>query len=410
MMDTATKNIFTFVAAFYILYVTMPLVGQSLALPPQYVPMIVTLLVVLISPKAFFNKQTVWLGFYLGVLVVYLLLEKPLTISGISEKKSNLFKLMMEMAFILPSFSIMCVYYRFQDKRLTQLLFYTAIVGLGSSFLYLFPLIIANSNILRIAMHAERYGLNPFFGAPRYSLMHAYVIIASPALLACLLHKNKSKKFFVCFFIMLSYMIFRSYITTSILLFIGILVAAFLRGSDSSSQLAIRGVLSAIVFVVFAAVGGLNILYDSSYGFFEGSYAQGKMDQLGAVLAGNTLEENSLNERIALHMISVRSFIENPLVGYPKIGGHSNMLDRLGGMGILCFFPYLMFLISIFKRCSHSLKNSPRTHFYYCLGVAVVFILLYEKGLFSYEGWAFYAVILPASAFYLSMKENSKLS
>ena len=132
MMDTATKNIFTFVAAFYILYVTMPLVGQSLALPPQYVPMIVTLLVVLISPKAFFNKQTVWLGFYLGVLVAYLLLEKPLTISGISEKKSNLFKLMMEMAFILPSFSIMCVYYRFQDKRLTQLLFYTAIVGLGS--------------------------------------------------------------------------------------------------------------------------------------------------------------------------------------------------------------------------------------------------------------------------------------
>ena len=102
------------------------------------------------------------------------------------------------------------------------------------------------------------------------------------------------------------------------------------------------------------------------------------------------------------------SFERNPIIGYPEIGNHSNILDRLGGMGLLCFVPYILFIISIWRSFIHRLKGAPQSTFYYNLGCIIVIILLYEKGLFSYEGWSFFAVILPISAIYLAQQEVCK--
>ena len=405
MKGSLSKKIFAAVAAFYLLYVTLPIFGQLLPLSIQYVSVFVTVAIILTCPKAFFNKPTLWLVVYFGVLSVYLLFGKTLTISSISDEKGNMFKMLMEMAFILPAFSIMCVVYYFKDKKLIRFLFYTVIAGLTTSFLYLIPLTIADPNILRSAMHAEDLDIY-VPGAPRYSLMHAYVIIAAPALYACMVQKGKSKYYFIAFFAMLTYMILRSYIATTIILFLGVLGAAFVKGTGAHSHTVMRVMLVAAVFIVFVGLGGLSSLYDSTYSFFEGSYAQGKMDQLGAVMSGRDVNDNSLSERQFLHTISWRCFLTNPITGYPKIGGHSNFLDRLGGMGLLCFIPYLMLLISIFQLFRNELINTPYTRYYYMIGVVIVFVLLYEKGLFSYEGWTFYSAVLPIASIYLSDYER----
>lgn len=407
MGKSISRWIFIFASVFYILYVTLPLVGQVLPLSIQYVSIVVIVVIVLFNLKVFNNRATIWLLIYLAVLTIYVLLGKSLTISSMSDEKGNLFKLFMEMAFILPSFAIMNVVNYYNDKRINKILFITAIIGLGISFLYLIPLTITNSNILRMAMKAEMYDMDSVLGAPRYSLMHAYIIIAAPALLACLLFNGKMKAYFIAFFAMLVYMILRSYIATTILLLLGVIAVAYLRGSGNRSDAVVRSITVAVILLVFVAAGGLQELYDTTSGFFEGSYAESKFEQLGMALSGDVSDENSLSERQNLHYISLRSFLANPIFGEPVIGGHSNFLDRLGGMGVVCFVPYLMLLISIWKIFRRKLRGSPRTTFYYNIGCIVVFILLYEKGIFSYEGWTFYAVILPVFALYLSKKENS---
>ena len=87
------------------------------------------------------------------------------------------------------------------------------------------------------------------------------------------------------------------------------------------------------------------------------------------------------------------------------MSGHSNILDRLGGLGLVGFIPYIMLLITIWKQNAKRLRHSSKSRFVLNTGYVTVFILLYEKGLFSYEGWAFYAVILPVAALYLSTRE-----
>ena len=285
MNNIIFKKIFTCISVFYILWVTFPLMGQGLHMPIQVACIIVSAVVILTCPKALMNKASIWLALYLAILCIYAYSGKNLTI-GIGDK-SNPVKILMEMAFILPAFSIISVCNYYNDKKIIKLLFYTSVIGLGASFLYLIPLTITNSNILRISMHAEELGIDPVMGAPRYTLMHAYVFFAAPALYACLVSKGKMKAFFIVFFTMLVYMILRSYITTTIILLLGILAAFYLRGSGSKAQLVERGIVMSVVLVILVASGGLNILYNSMSGFFEGSYAESKFLQLGDALSGN---------------------------------------------------------------------------------------------------------------------------
>lgn len=399
------RQIFLFISAFYLLYVTLPLVGQLLPVSVQYISILTTITFVLLYPKAFNNKQTFWLFLYFGVLVVYLILGKQLTISSIPTEKGNVFTFLMESAFILPSFAICCVNNYLRDEKLIKNLFYTAIMGLAISFVYLIPMTILNSNILRMAMRTEYYEIDAVLGAPRYSLMHAYVIIAPTLLFACIVNKGRKKTISIIFFVMLTYMIFRTYISTTILLYLGMIGIVYLKSSGNTSKFVFRSIIMCFL-LVFIMIGGAKILFDFSYDFFKGSYAQSKMDELGLLISGSEVGDNSLSSRENLYAISLRSFLDNPLIGHPKIGGHSNMLDRLGGMGLLCFIPYLMFVVSVWKSVDKQLFLYPRSRFYYRLGVLAVIILLSVKGLFSYEGWAFYAVILPVSALYLSQKER----
>ena len=408
MAKNISKDVFLYFSVFYILYVTLPLIRAVLPISTQFVSIIVTISVLLTNPKAFNSRSTIWLLLYLTILLLYALAGKALTISSISDDKGNFYKLFMEMAFILPSFAIMRVSSYLNDKRVNKVLYYSSVLGLFVSFLYLIPLTFMDTNILRLSMHAEEYGMDPVFGAPRYSLMHAYIVFTPMAILAFLLHKGKMRLFYIIFSGALAYMIIRSYIATTIILLLGVIVAAFLRGSGKRESQGLRFVVFCIVLLLFISLVGIKDLYDSISGYFEGSYAEIKVEQLGRALEGNDSGENELTKRQALHRISWMSFERNPIIGYPEIGNHSNILDRLGGMGLLCFVPYILFIISIWRSFIHRLKGAPQSTFYYNLGCIIVIILLYEKGLFSYEGWSFFAVILPISAIYLAQQEVCK--
>ena len=397
------KKFFTYISVFYILWVTFPLMGQVLHIPIQVACIIVSAVVILTCPKALMNKASIWLALYMAILCIYAFSDKEVTLC--IGNKNNIVKILMEMAFILPAFSTISVCNYYNDNKIIKILFYTSVIGLGVSFLYLIPITVINANILRMSMKADELGIDPVMGAPRYALMHAYVFFAPPALYACLVNKGKMKVFFIVFFAMLVYMILRCYITTTIIILLGVLAAFYLRGSGSKAQLIKRSFVMFIVLIALVASGGVNVLYESTSGFFEGSYAESKFLQLGDALRGNASEGNSLSERQDIHSLPIKSFIENPITGCPQVSGHSNILDRLGGLGLVGFIPYIMLLITIWKQNAKRLRHSSQSRFVLNTGCVIVFILLYEKGIFNYEGWAFYAVILPIAALYLSTRE-----
>jgi hypothetical protein len=128
---------------------------------------------------------------------------------------------------------------------------------------------------------------------------------------------------------------------------------------------------------------------------FEGTAAESKMVDFRTIfISGNITDSSNITGRSNLHGISLKAFADNIFVGSYPVGGHSNLLDRLGGLGLLGFIPYFMILTSQMKM-SLSFMNEKEEKMYYYLGLFASFTLLALKGLFGQEGWLFMMVLLP---------------
>lgn len=394
-----SKILFTAASVFYIVYVTLPIFSQLLSrfhVSIQLASIAVLVATLVACPKAFNSKSTLWLGAYIAVLALYVLIGKSLTISSISDEKGNVFKFLMEMAFILPSFALMSGWLYFKDQMITAILGLTVIASFGVSFLYLIPMTLIDHNILRIAMDSEEAGLEGIIGAPRYSLMHAYVILVAPLMYGLRFLKGRDRWIVAILAVMLVYMILHTYIATTIVILVVTVFAGFILEPKNEPKMLSKTAISVVVVALLLVTGVIGELLAYSGSFFEDSYAEGKyQDLLQFVTTGQASSGNAVQSRQSLHSLSWESFFRNPIVGTSKVGGHSNLLDRLGGMGLICFIPYVMLLFSVAKRFYGILSRKSGARPFYLMSAAAVFLLLYSKGLFSYEGWAFFALILP---------------
>ena len=89
------------------------------------------------------------------------------------------------------------------------------------------------------------------------------------------------------------------------------------------------------------------------------------------------------------------AFSENFLIGGTSpVGGHSQIIDRLGGMGNIPFIPFVMIIVSFIRMTLRIIRDKEQLIFYY-LGLFSVFMLLYQKGLFGQEGWLFLTILMP---------------
>ena len=83
--------------------------------------------------------------------------------------------------------------------------------------------------------------------------------------------------------------------------------------------------------------------------------------EIADIIAQNATAEDL--DRVELYRKSVSSFIAHPLIGSyiadgsSAISGHSTLLDLLGGAGLLCFIPYVGFLITWYKNILHLLHD-----------------------------------------------------
>ena len=112
---------------------------------------------------------------------------------------------------------------------------------------------------------------------------------------------------------------------------------------------------------------------------------------------------DSLTGRQDYHGMSINSFFSNPLFGGGMVGGHSSLLDRLGGMGLVAGLPFIMIFVSFFKRMIRVYKTTMAKEFF-VVGYIVAFVYLINKGNWGGESWLLLMVLLP---FGLLVAENN---
>src|SRR5690606_5660972 len=148
-------------------------------------------------------------------------------------------------------------------------------------------------------------------------------------------------------------------------------------------------------------------VFDLLLSYFEGTAVEPKIESFKYIYEYGDVANSGdhISGRMNYHDMSLRAFSENYLIGGTSpVGGHSSLLDRLGGMGLLVFIPFLMLLLSLYKM-QVTLFPKPAEKMYYIMGWFAAGTVLYQKGLFGNEGWLFLTVLFPALI--VSLSHNS---
>ena len=357
-------------------------------------PILVSILPLLVSiilyPRAFMNKTMLWCCLYIFMLCVYLIFSKPITvgIGGMSDSR----KLMTECAFLTPSLAIYSVLVYLNDVKLNKCIALSSITMIVLTCIYLVPLLMTNRTILRVDDARDNIAL-VIPGLPMYTLMHGYAMLLPVFLYNYRVSYRKIIP--LVLLIVMCYLIYSSYVTTSLILsLISFLFAIIYQAKNKTTVFAIL-CLICLTFGILSNMGVIDKFLDWLLIFYDGTFVAEKISDFKDSVAGNTITGSSILVRMELHNISLYSFFSNPIFGTGVVGEHSFFVDRLGGMGLVVFIPFMAMFVSILKK-NYSRLIYRDAKAYYWITVLIIFVLLYNKGLFGMEGWLIMSVIIPS--------------
>lgn len=403
------KKLFLLISSLYASYIFVPLILGLTGITIDIIVLIVSTLLVIITPKALMNKTILWFFVYVCILFLYFLFGKVLVLPGISHT-SELKRIITEIGMILPTLLIFSGLIYYKDIKLFKSIALMSLLATLFTFVLLIPLIIADNNVLRTSLQSGFRSIN--FLVPTYVALHSYIIVLPAILYIVKYTKGWMRCNFICATTLYLYIIFNASITTTLIISMLILGFFFVYKNNLQKTGLIIGIFVSIFF--FLHISNLLIhVFDFGVSATEGTYSAVKFEGFrDAYLTGK--KSSSMAIRDNLHMISFKSFLKSPIWGgsvekidlslnasdidassTSVIGGHSSLVDRLGGMGLLGFIPFVMILITSIKTWKKFFR-SKNAWYFYCIGIGAAGIILYSKGVFGQEGWFSMLVYLPA--------------
>lgn len=386
------KFIFLITALLYILNLVFPLFGDVFSIPVWLPSLSTFAIMLLLYPKAFANKVIFWFLVYAFVLAAYAFAGRYLTI-GIG-RVGSIKKMFIEFAFILPSISIFGILCYLKDFDLTKKLVSWSIFILFISFIVAVPLLVQYSSIRQALWEENSEEALSIPGLPSYSLMHSYVMILAAIGYFVRVSKGKKKIIPLILLLVLSFVIYDTFVTTSLVVMILVLLFTIFYSKDNIIPLS-------IVF------GLLLILYESGFFVtiidwilpaFRNMPVEEKLIDFKTSILQGSITGGTLTGRMGYHALSMRSFLSNPIFGTSVVGGHSTLLDRFGGLGLVCGIPYVMMIISFVRQSEKELKTRMAKAFFW-VGVIVALIFMYSKGNWGAESWLMFVVLMPSSIY-----------
>lgn len=396
------KKIFLITALLYVLYFLFPLFADTFNIP-VWLPSVVTFLIMLtLYPRAFANKTFYWFLFYALVLTIYLLLGRKLTI-GIGNV-ANSKKILIEFSYILPSISIFCILHYLNDEVIMRRFVLLSIGMLFASFVVAVPLMLEYKSLRAALGEQGEEVLVP--GLPGYSLMHAYTLFLPMIGYGVKILRGYMRLLLLIGLLIICFVIYDTFVTTSLIIMVVVLSFTLLY---SEKHVEWFYVVSSIIVVVFYSMyesGALIPVVDWMMPAFEGTAVEFKLNDIKDSMLQGYITGGSLTVRQDYHAISWESFFNSPIFGTSIVGGHSSLIDRFGGMGLMVGIPFLMIFISFIQKNIGLYKTKTARRFFW-VGIIAGFVYLYEKGLWGSESWLVYMVLMPMGILTIENKVNS---
>ena len=205
--------------------------------------------------------------------------------------------------------------------------------------------------------------------------------------------------FFLCF------VIYSTFVTTSLIIMVIILLITILYSNKNDTLLWVSLILVSLFFYILYEFGFFISVIDKIMPAFEGTAVEPKLLDLKRSMIQGELAGGSLTARQNLHAISWNSFFQNPFFGTSKVGGHSSLIDRFGGMGMVAGFPFLMMIVSFIRQTAKIYRTKMAKTFFW-MGVIVGLMFLYLKGNWGCESWLVYCVLMPMGILSYENKYN----
>lgn len=396
------KKAFLVIALFYICYVLFPLFGDLLKISPVLASIVTLSACVVLYPRALANRTMIWCSLYIFILYIYLILGRPITV-GIGDM-SDTRKFIIECAFLLPPLAIYSILLHLNDIKINKVIAVSSIAMIVITAVYLFPLLMESRTLLRVDDARENIALQ-IPGIPLYTLMHGYAILLPIFLYN---YRVSSQRIIaIVLLIVICYLIYSSYVTTSLILsLISFLFAIIYHAKNKFKVFTILFLMTLTVWLLIHT-GVVEKLLDWLVAFYDGTFVAEKISDVKDSLVGKTLTGRSIVGRIEHHNVSLESFMINPIFGTGVIGAHSFIIDRLGGMGLVVFIPFVAMFISILKK-NYCRLISRDAKAYYWLVIFLITVMLYNKGLFGKEGWLIMSVIIPSCLITFERRNNKQ--
>lgn len=389
------EKFFLLITSIYVIWLTFPLASYAFPISSSGILNAVTFITVLVLyPKAMMNKAFLWTLVYLGILFLYVQVGKEIPVGGGDYSGSR--RLLIESAFILPSVAILSVLIYERKIKLFRGIAIIAILSLTISFVIIIPMLLVDGDLLRSTVEGEVRVTIP--GVPYYTLVHAYALLLIPLLYVTKSATKKTSRMAWIFFALIGFIVFSSKVTTILLILIFSLFFYFINKKSTNRTLILAGIL-AFVFLVLYATGILNVILDWIAELFKSNemYYK-KIKAITSTLRHSSGDTYAVDVREYLHSKSWSAFFSNPITGSIGLGGHSGVLDRLGGLGLMGFIPFVLMIIYDI-RITLKLFSSKFQKRYFIAASGMAILLLYEKGLFGQEGWLFFLVLCPSIMF-----------
>ena len=386
----------------YIIYTIFPLLSDTVSLPVWLPSMASVAFLFVLYPKAFYNTVFYWFLAYAFVLWLYQTMGKPLTIGIGSVQDSK--KLLIEYAYILPTISIFCILKYLNDHQLTKRLILWSVVGLYVSFVVSVPLMLKYNSLREaLSINGEEFYVA---GLPGYSLMHAYTLFIPAICYAVKITRGIRRWIFVVALMLLCYVVYDTFVTTSLIIMISILFFTLIYTDSNTHVSWIVFFIVGIFLVVLYERGFFISVIDWSLPLFEGTPVESKLLDFKESMIQGRIVGGTISVRQERHDKSWVSFGQNPIFGTGEVGGHSSILDRLGGMGIFAGIPFIMIFVSFIQQMVKCYKSRMARTFFW-VGIAGGLVFLYQKGLWGSESWLIYMVLMPMIILVIERKELS---
>ena len=401
-MAKIRETFFLVLATFYVVFLIIPIFSFFIGLNISVVSIVTFAGMLLLYPKAFLNKTSVLGLIYLSILFLYYLGGKDLPSLGAGENPT-LMRIIMATAFVIPNLAIYYILKHLNSERMYRYFCWMPIAVLIISFATFTPLIIGHNEVLRqVTYTGGEFSTDPRL--PHYSLLHAYVLIMPALILAVKVIKTKLRYIFLLVAIYDFYVIAQSSVAVTIVLAVISIAFMLIYDEKDNNKSLLRTLGFGALFFLFIEVGIVDAVMNMLVNLYDDTAAAGKMRLFRDMLSGNELAAgNSLDTRRNLHNISINAFFANPLIGSSPVGNHSCILDRLGGLGLIGFVPYVIFLFSVFKNVAKTFVSRNAKMGFYVVSFSVL-LLLYQKGLFGQECWLFFIVLAPSILHYIENK------